>query len=360
MGVLSTIRGLISRPDAPSATSPLTRMRSEYMRGGRGVTFAGWKPALRDAQDDVSLSWDAAAARLTDFVQNNGWIAGAIDQCVANTVGTGLRLKAQPENTLFGMSEEDAREWRKLVEQRFGLIAKDPYECDVEGRRNFGQMQAAQFRAWLTMGEHWSEFVWRRRPGASTGTKVRLIPAYRVSRKSDPLRNIVNGVRMDADGFPLAYIAERRDPLLGTIEHEVPARDRFGRPRVTHAFDGALGTVRGISPLLPALQVARQFDQLADATLTAAIMQSVFAAVISSEAPTEEAMQGLLSPQEQARAAASGMSLFDAWFEAHSGWYESGTIDVGIKGRVAHTFPGERMEFLSPEQPTVRSPRTWG
>jgi N-acyl-D-aspartate/D-glutamate deacylase len=52
----------------------------------------------------------------------------------------------------------------------------------------------------------------------------------------------------------------------------VRARDRAGRPRVIHVFEGAPGTHRGISPLVPALQVARQFDQLADATLMAAIL----------------------------------------------------------------------------------------
>jgi len=53
------------------------------------------------------------------------------------------------------------------------------------------------------------------------------------------------------------------------------------------------------------LQVARQFDQLSDATLTAAILQTVFAASITSDEPTEEVLSGLLTPQEQARLSAS-------------------------------------------------------
>ena len=107
---------------------------------------------------------------------------------------------------------------------------------------------------------------------------------------------------MDPDGFPVSYLANRKDLLNGyTQEYEVAARDAFGRARVIHVFDGMPGQVRGVSPLTPALQVARQFDQLSDATLTAAILQTVFAASITSDEPTEDVLAGLLTPQEQAR-----------------------------------------------------------
>jgi hypothetical protein len=105
------------------------------------------------------------------------------------------------------------------------------------------------------------------------------------------------------------------------------------------------GQVRGISPLTPALQVARQFDQLSDATLTAAILQTVFAASITSEEPTEEVLNGLLTPQEQARLAATGVSPWDAYIQAQSGWYDTATINLGINGRIAHLFPGQKLEL---------------
>ena len=69
------------------------------MRGGRGVTFAGWRPALREARHEVDEAWELATARATDAIQNSGWLAGMVDQAIANTVGTGLRLKAMPENS---------------------------------------------------------------------------------------------------------------------------------------------------------------------------------------------------------------------------------------------------------------------
>ena len=292
MGMMERVRDWF----APSRPGSVTRpdIRSDFMRGNRGVVFGGWRPALREAADDVGASWDLAAARTIDLIQNSGWMAGALDQAVANTVGTGLRLKAMPENDLFGMSNAEAESWAQTVEQRWSLWAEKPYECDIEGRRSFGLMQAAAFRSWFATGEIWAELPWRERAGGRYGTKVRLVPPHRVVRRTEPSRNLLQGVRMDGDGMPVSYLASRKDPMLGTVEFEVGARDKLGRTRVIHVFDGMPGQVRGISPLTPALQVARQFDQLSDATLTAAILQTVFAASITSDEPTEEVLAGLL------------------------------------------------------------------
>jgi lambda family phage portal protein len=345
--LLEGIRNLIARKTTDLAPS---KMGAEYMRGGRGIVFSNWNPSLRSAQDEVTSSWDKASARTIDTIHNSGWIAGAIDQAVANTVGVGLRLKAAPESEAFGMDEKSAREWARKVEQRFGLWANNKIECDIEGRRTFGQMQAAMLRSYFATGEAFAEIPWKKR--LQFGTKMRMIPSHRVSRKDDSFTNVVQGVRMDNDGFPLGYTATKKDRILGEIEWDVPAFDAMWRPRVVHCFDGMPGQVRGITPLVPALRVCKQYDQLSDATLTASIIQTVFAATIKSEMPTEEAMQGLLTPQEQAKMAAAGTSVWDAWFSAQSGWYDKATFDVGINGRFAHLFPGQELEFQSAQHPS--------
>ena len=352
MALLDTLRQLAGINRSTPEVGPRSTPSASFMRGGRGVTFGGWRPALRELQDDIADAWDHAAARTIDVVQNSGWLSGALDQAVANTVGTGLRLKAMPENTVFGMSNAEAQAWARMVEARFELWARNADECDIEARRTFGQMQAAAFRLWLATGEILAELPWRRRSWTRYGTKVRLLPPQRLSRKSEKLSRLTNGVYHDADGMPVAYLAIRKDPLQGDVEYVVRARDTLGRQRVVFVFDGAPGTCRGISPLTPALQVARQFDQLADATLTASIMQTVFAATITSEEPTEEVLQGLLTPQEQARMAAQGISPMSAYLDMVGGFYDSATLNIGINGRIAHLFPGQKLEFLRPVSPT--------
>lgn len=327
------------------------RVGAEYMRGGRGIMFAGWRPIAREPQTDIQMSWDLAANRATDMIHNSGWISGMVDQATADTVGTGLRLRSMPDAKALGITEDAASELADIIEQRHALWASRPDECDIEGRRTFGQMQAAGFKSWLATGEIFGELPFRRRPGNRYGTKVRLVPSHRLSRKTVYEDNLISGVRMDADGYPTAYVVHKRDLLSSYTEHEVPARDAYGRPRVIHAFDSAIGAVRGITPLVSALQVCRQFDQLADATLMAALVQSVFAASITSTDPTEETLAGLLTPQEQARLASQGISPYDAWFEAQAGWYDRAVLNVGMNGRVTHLFPGQKMEFHTSAHP---------
>ena len=353
MVLLDTLRQLVGRGTAAPGAGARPGLSSSFMRGNRGVTFGGWRPALRDVQDDISEAWDRAFARTIDVVQNSGWLSGAIDQAVANTVGTGLRLKAMPENTMFGLSNAEAQEWSRIVEARFELWARNPDECDIEARRTFGQMQASAFRSWLATGEILAELPWRKRPWTRYGTKVRLLPPHRLSRKNENSTRLINGVYHDRDGMAVAYLAIRKDVVMGgDVEYVVAARDGLGRPRVIFVFDGMPGTCRGISPLTPALQVARQFDQLADATLTAAIMQTVFAATITSDEPTEEVIQGLLTPQEQARMAAQGVSPMAAYMDMVGGFYDNATLNIGINGRIAHLFPGQKLDFHRPVNPT--------
>src|SRR5690606_12133074 len=160
----------------------------------------------------------------------------------------------------------------------------------------------------------------------------------------DDLSRLYQGVRIDDFGLPLAYRIKRDRLINDTVD--IAARDGAGRPQVIHVFEGAAGQVRGITPLAPVLRVVRQFDQLADATLTAALIQAIFAATIESEAPTEQMLQALQDQDEQGT---SG-DIFD-FFGAKEAWYRSTKIDLGVVGRIAHLFPGEALKFNRSEHP---------
>lgn len=353
--MLQRVVGAIRGDQLPAATTGdahggVSRY-AEFMRGNRGVVFGNWRPTLRSSQEDVANAWDNAAARVVDAVHNSGWLSGAVDQAVANTVGEGLRLKAMPRAEALGITEDEARKLAREIERRFEVWAGNKQECDIQGLRTFGQMQETSFRSWLAMGEVLSESVWRRRRWNTYGTKVRLLSPHRLCRDTEPMKRLISGVYTDPDGMPVAYRAERKHPLLGTVKYDVPARDSAGRPKVNHIFTGLPEQYRGISPMTPALQVARQFDQLSDATLTASIVQALFAVTVSGDAPTEEVLSGLLTPQEQAMLASTGTSPLEAWLAASAGYYDNSTINVGINGRVSHLFPGQEMNFHSAQHP---------
>lgn len=347
----------VIRADAPVKVPGTSRYASGYMRGGRSVALAAWQPALREAQDDIAAAWEKAAARANDAIINSGWLSGAIEQCVANTVGTGLRLKVQPENELFGMSNKAAQAWAKKVEQRFGLWADNPLECDLRGKQTLGQMQASAFRGWIGTGEMLAANVWRPgRVGCQYGTKIQVLPAHRLSRETNALRRLFAGVFVDGDDMPVAYRIRRRTALGTWEDMDVRARDSLGRQLVGHFFEGILGAHRGIGPLAPILQVIRQYDDMSDATLAAMVLKTLFAATIESELPTPEALTGLLGDAEMARIQrdahiSGGETPFEAWLDLAMGYHEGSHIDVGRSGRVAHLFPGEKFEMKTANAP---------
>lgn len=339
------IKAPVAAADAPVKVGRASGFSTGYMRGGRSVALNRWNPSMREAQDDVAAAWEKAAARATDAIINSGWLSGAIEQCVANTVGTGLRLKAQPENDTFGMTNAEAQAWSRNVEQRFELWARRPEECDILGMRSFGQQQDAAFRGWIATGEILAETVWRKRDRGRYGTKLRLLPAYRLSRKDSSIERIKTGLYLDRDDRPIAAVIRTHDHLVGWVEKRVSFWDGYGRRVLGHFHDAPLGAYRGIGPLVPALQVIRQFDDLSDATLAGQVLKTLYAAVIESDLPTSEALEGMLSQQEQAELAREGEGPFGAYMDMIAGFYEAGGIDFGKNARIAHLLPGDKLKF---------------
>lgn len=311
--------------------------------GGLSALFA-WRPALRDAKHDVAGSYVEAAARAIDTMQNSGWIAGAVDQAVASTVGTGLRLSHLPERHALGWTEEQATEWANLVERRWILWSENPLECDAAGKSTMAQLTRSWLKTYFAYGEGVGLLPSIKRPHSTSRVKVQLVLPHRLMQDNDDLRRMFQGVLVDDYGLPQGYRFKRDSLLGGTVD--VAAFDGVGRPQVIHLFEGAPGQVRGITPLAPVLRVIRQYDQLADATLSAALIQAIFAATIESEAPTEELLKSLQDEGEQ-----SAEGEFGDYLGVKAAWYDQTKIDLGRSGKIAHLFPGEQLKFNRSEHP---------
>ena len=358
MAMLDVFKGLLTPRDAGTAArTDRPGMSAEFMRGNMSPFMLGWRPMLREPREDVLRSWTDAAARVIDAVHNSGLLSGGIDQAVANICGTGLRLNLSPDPALFGGNQRDANAWARIAERRYGDWATDPRSCDLGGRYTVHQLCAQGIRSYFATGEIIATIPFRERPGSSHGTKINLLPSSRLTL-GGATADIVQGVRLDRDGCPTGYVFLNRDVTTGTVgEQEVAAFDATGRRQVIHIFDGMPTATRGITPLAPVLQVIRQWDQLQNARLTASLIQAIFAASIESDAPTEEVMDALRSQEEQvnvdvnAGLAGSGASSFDMFMSSRFKWYGKTRIDLGQFGKVFHAFPGEKLNFHTPQSP---------
>jgi lambda family phage portal protein len=324
-----------------------TRGSSGYMRGEAMPLFFHWHPALREANDDVRAAWRLATARTVNVIQNSGWFAGAAEQSAAHVVGNGLELHAKPNATALGWTQSQANEWARGVESRFSVWAGDARACDAGGRFNFGQLLWQAYKHWMATGEILATFPFFARAGSQWRTKVRVLPAWRLSLRSFPPL-LINGVRIsDEDSWsPRSYLLWRLTKYGAREEVEFSANDAMGRPMVAHIFDGEPDQVRGISPWVPVLKVTRQFDQLADATLTAALIQAVFAAMFTSDSPSDDVLEAMQSQGEQKQ-------HFADLLESKVGWYRRTDLNLGVAGKILHGFPGDDLKFFRSEHPNA-------
>lgn len=337
--ILDKLRSIVGMPARPV-------VGSQYMRGEASPFFFNWRPALRDHRDDVRAVYTTAAARAIDAIHNSGWLAGAVDQSIATTMGNGLRLAARPDADALGWDKEAADKWSRDVERAFEAWADNPMECDARGMQTLGQMARAVMRNYYSHGEAVALLPMVSRPHTKTRTKVKLIPPHKLVQDSDGLR-MFQGVKMDAWGLPVSYRFNLRMEQSYEQLIDIPARDAAGRPQVIHVFEGGTDQVRGLTPLAPALRVVRQFDQLADATLTTALLQTIFAATVESEAPTADILAALQDEDEQGVGNGNIGNLLDA----KAGWYQNTKIDLGRAGKIAHLFPGEKLNFQNSKAP---------
>ncbi len=324
------------------------QQRSGYMRDNGAGVFVNYLPALREPRDEIRLSQQAAAARAIDLSHNNGFIAGGIDQATAFTVGAGLNINSTPDGAALGWTSERTRTWARSVERAFELWAGNAGECDSEGRAPLHKLVKGALRSWYGTGEILGQIGYERLPGARFGTKLRILPSTRLVQHTGD--GWFQGVRLSATGRPLAYRLRvvdegRNHGSHGTVD--VAASDRFGRARIVHVFDGGPGQVRGITPMAPVLPTARQFDQLNNATLTAAIIQAANVATVTSDVPTAEVMEAFRSEFD----GKGGPEGVDPYTFARGQFHTGANVDIGRFGKISHLMSGEKFEFHGSKHP---------
>ena len=220
--------------------------------------------------------------------------------------------------------------------------------CDAEGKFTLSKLEEAACRSYFASGEIVGLVPWIDRPGAKTKTKIRLLPAHRLTQETNGI-DLWQGVRVDKKGCPVSYRFRLTQPLLQIAQvTEIAARDGAGRPKAFHIFSGEAGTYRGISPLTPVLKIVRQFDTLQDKTLQKAIIDAIYAAIVTSPAPTKDILEALANHEK----AGIGGDL-DAWDDRRAGWYADAPIDIEGASGIGHLFSGEELKLLRSETPNA-------
>ncbi|WP_040408891.1 phage portal protein [Aureimonas ureilytica] len=345
-------RSVDAIPPAPRSRSAVSR----YLRSDAAGLLAGRRAVARDQHLDVREAAGRAAALALDFLHNSGWLAGAADQVVADTIGTELKLNARPDLTGLGYTDKQRAAWCRLVEAEWRRWAWTPAECDLAGKATIAEMLDAVVRHYLVYGEAFGvlDFLTRAERqtyGVRSGTKVSLVSPHRLPRSSNEFEGLDQGILHDARGRVRAYRFRRRQGGM-EIDSDIRASD------VIHVMDRSdnPGSARGISVLAPILKVLAQSDQLADATLATALLQTIFAATIKSPEPSDEAFEAIrkLADDEDATSLDGLQELaqdfVDLW-DARLGALREKSLSITGPSQVNHLGPGEEFEMHTAATP---------
>lgn len=336
-------------PAVSRAPLPYPQPQAAYFKGEKNPLMFSWRPALREGYVDIQNSWEKAAARAIDSIQNSGFIGNGVAVSTGGVVGDGLKLAPRPDAVTLGWTTKQANKWSRKVGSKFYLWAINPRECDAGGRMNFYMQQQAAYASYLAYGEILGLLPLIDRPHTKTMTKVALLPPSRLENRNDVEDGLYQGVKVDGWGCPQSYLIRRKPAGVGTESAvEIQACDADGRRNVLHYFDPAISTTRGISPISNVLKVTRQVDQYADATLTSALIQTIFAATLKTDIKGIAAFDGLFTDRDKQNGSDFDIRDFGA---ARGEWYDGSQIDLTQHGRIAHLFPNDELQFTEAKQP---------
>lgn len=347
---------MLIKPDgSPLLAKSAARPTARYLRDTRSGVIAQHSAPLTRHRDDVRASWLRVAGLAQDLLQNSGRIKGAADQVIADTVGVGLTLTPDPDLDGSGYDDEEKAAWIRIVKKAWREFWLSAREVDMRGKISGPQMVDIGLRWYMAFGEATGVFDFfeapeRQRYGIRSGTKLCMVPPPRLVQDTDTMRNLFQGVRHDARGRAVAYRFETSDRGLKG-KRDFPAFDADGRPMVMHVFDPQDATdVRGISPLAPAFRKHIQADMLDDATLQMAILQTIYAVTLTSDAPSPEAFEALEALKEGEGKTGFATDYLE-YLTSQLNQAGNSKISVGADPQVSHLAPSEKLELKTANVP---------
>jgi lambda family phage portal protein len=265
-------------------------MNSGYSHHGASKTktsTVSWNSSSKSPGEDITENLEVLRERSRDLYAGGAPMGrGAIERVVLNSVGPGLSLNCRVAGEYLGMSDEQAAEWERNVEQEFGLWAESK-DCDITRSMNFYELQNLCFRSTLVNGDAIVLMPVSPLQGGLYDLRVALIEGDRLCVPSPrPQGKIVDGgVELDDNGVPVAYWIANRHPLAEQsgqprlTYQAVPAfGKKTGRRNVLHIMPfERIGQHRGVPFLAPVIDTLKQLGRYTDAELMAAVVSGMYA-----------------------------------------------------------------------------------
>jgi len=329
--------------------------------------LALWSPALQSADADLLHEREQIEARSQDMIRNDAYVSAGAQLHKDSIVGHAYLFNSKPNLIALGMKGEDewATEFQEEVEAKFGLAAESPENWLDTGRSTglTGMVRLA-IGTYCASGEVLAIAEWHRKNALRPfRTSVHQIDSARLRTPwtFGDRRNIRNGVHKSELGEPLGYYIYKNHPndyrthslrTMNALDYQyVRARRQLGishsRLNVIHIFEaGRPDQSRGVSDLVTGLKELKVLKSFRGIQLQNAVVNSMFAAAIESELPTETVM-AQMGAQMSSGSNADAVTDYAANFLGAINEYAAGSKHMALDGvKIPHLFPGTKLNMM--------------
>lgn len=348
---LALPQGTVLLPDGTPAINASSGSAMDRL----GPELAGWMPNLEPPDDSRMDDWETSVARLRQLIDENGITSGLVQSQLDHIIGPDLKLVAKPDWRALGLSAEWAEEFADQAQAVFREWGYDPgLRCHASRTLDFPGILRQGLRSKFSTGEICATAEWIDRPGWSFRTAIQPFDPELISTpagKADDER-LRHGIVKDRFGAPVGAFVRQAHPgdsvaITGAYRWRFVRKETdWGRTQLIHIFDQKRANQsRGKSNLIPAIKQIKMLEKWQGATMSAAIINSMYAAVIKSSVQHPEIMQALGGGAQK-----SPMQSY----LTQSLKYHKGTNRIQYDGsKIAHLFPNEELELLSAKQPVA-------
>lgn len=333
------------------ARQRLDFINTGYSYHGASTTkksLQGFRDFSASPDDDITTNLPTLRNRCRSLFQGVPVATGALKTARTNVVGSGLKMNANVDPDVLGLTDEQADKLNTQLEREWALFA-DSKDCDIARTCNFNQLQRLAFLSALMSGDVFALLPIKKRPGVTYGLCVQLVEADRVCNPYDrpEIDNFRAGIELDEYGAPIRYHVAKYHPnslMIGTL-NTWTAVDAFGsktgRRNVLHLMDlERPGQRRGVPFLAPVIESLKQLGRYTDAELMAAVVSGLFTAAITSDAPNFDLGE---------------LGSVDLGDDPDAVSEEGDDPGVALgNGTVIQLAPGEKLETVNPGRPNAQ------
>lgn len=352
-----TSSGLVDQYGNPLRSTQSSKRRfvnTGYSNGAASLdnpSLKTWNWQGGSPDDDITLNLPIIRQRSRDLVMNAPVVAGAINTITANVVGSGLMPIPQTDFELLGMDRAQQEEWRRRLLDEWNKFAESP-DCDVSRRNNFYELTQLLSRSVDISGDAFVTMPMIQRKNVDYDLCLQLIEADCICNPTDGSiqqkafegASVLGGVEVGRYGNVIAYYVATRHPLTRSPVYSntlrvdpmkwirIPVEGSLtGRRNIIHVMRSERpGQRRGVPILAPVIETMKVLDRYIKAELQAALIQSLFTLIITTEHPNQTAGE---------------MEAIESDYEG-----KPGEIALGA-GTVQYANPGEDAKGITPTRP---------